>query len=184
MMRLRATKGFTLVELLLAISIIILVAGMIVPLVRAFAGSGGVDSALNEVKGYLLMAKQQAVQYHQSTAVFFLPPTELTQNSRMMIFQRRERLINGNDLTDIRNWQVMPGAYGAGLRRGLEVRNRSGDNLFCIIYNAQGYVDNGCPLNNTCIRIGPKEGSESGERPQAVAISRATGSILQFERRR
>jgi len=183
-MRTRTARGFTLVELLLAISIIVLVVGMIVPMVRAFSGSGGVDSAVNEVKGYLLMARQEAIQYHRDIAVFFLPPTELTQNSRMMVFERQDRLVNANDLADIRNWRVIPAGYGANLRRGLEVVNRSGDNLFCVIYNANGYVDSACPLANTCIRIGPKQGSESGERPQAVAISRATGSILQFERRR
>ena len=183
-MRTRTTRGFTLVELLLAISIIVLVVGIIVPMVRMFTGSGGVDNAVNEIKGYLLMARQQSIQYHQDIAVFFLPPTELTQNSRMMVFEQRERLINANDLADIRNWQVMPAGYGVNLRRGLEVVNRSGDKLFCVIYNSNGYVDSRCPLDNTCIRIGPKSGTESAERAQAVAISRATGSILQFERRR
>jgi prepilin-type N-terminal cleavage/methylation domain-containing protein len=177
----RSKRGFTLVELLLAISIIILVAGVIVPMARTFGGANIVDETLNEVKGYLLMARQHAVQHHRPVAVFFLPPTDFTPNSRMMIFEMKKQPPNASDLANVNNWTVMAGAYGANIRPGLEVVNGSDDNLFAVVYNTRGYIDTRCPPANTVIRIGPRKGTESALRPKAVAISRATGTVLNFE---
>lgn len=175
-------RGFTLIELLLAISIIVMVAAMIVPMVTAFSGGSLVEQSVNEVKGYLLMAQQQAVQYHEHVAVFFLPPTALTQNSRMMVFELKKMPSNPDRLAHVSNWRVMTAAQAANLRAGMEIRNRGDDDLFCIIYNPNGYVDYRCPSENLNIRIGPKQGVESPERSRPLAINRATGTLLQLQR--
>jgi len=181
-MNVRRCTGFTLIELLLAISIIVMVASMIVPMVSALSGGSLVEQSVNEVKGYLLMGQQQAVQYHEYVAVFFLPPTELTQNSRMMVFNLKKTLADPHSLTTLSNWRAMTGAQAAHLRSGIEVRNRGSDSVFCIIYNPNGYVDNRCPAENLSIRIQPSAGIESPERARALAINRATGTILQLSR--
>ena len=181
-MRTQRQSAFTLMELLLAISIIVLVAGAVGSLVTALSGGSLVAETLNEVKGYLLMARQQAVQYHRPVAVFFLPPTDLTPNSRMMLFELKPTLPNPSNIEDVSNWYVMPGGYGANLRAGIEVRNRAGAGLFCIPYSANGSVDSRCPANNTSIQIGSQTGRESAMRAKAVAINRVTGAVLQLRR--
>lgn len=185
-MRKRTKRGFTLVELLLSVSIIILVAGMIVPMVSAFSSGNIVEQSINEIKSYLLLARQQAVQYGTPVAVYFLPPTQLTPNSRMILVQLRDQLASSNDITNMGNWRVIPGEYGAAVRQGIEIRKR-GDSgtpaaAFCIVYTSGGFIDSRCPAANTSIRIGPKLNSESRMKAEAVAVNRSTGSIIQLER--
>lgn len=178
-MRTRRERGFTLVELLLSITIIVLVAGMIVPMVSAFSGANVVDETVNEIRGYLLMAHQRAVQHHKDIAIFFLPPTEMTPNSRMMIFDLKDDASFLTDITDVRNWRVMPGAYGTHARRNLEITNGLGSNMFCVVYNSEGRIDNRCPDANTQIRIGPRS-KDSLDRAQSLSINRHTGGINDF----
>jgi len=176
------TRGFTLVELLLAISIIILVAGMIVPMVSAFSGGSMVEQTVNDVRSYLLLTRQQAVQYHRPVAVFFLPWTDHTLNSRMMLFEPRGTAITA----DIGDWRVIPGEYGASVRRGIEIRSR-GDcgkvpKVFGIVYTPSGFVDDVVDANSISIQIGPRSGTETAETHIAVAVNRSTGTIMKLRR--
>jgi prepilin-type N-terminal cleavage/methylation domain-containing protein len=177
-------RAFTLIELLLAISIIVLVAGMIVPMVSAFSGSSMVEQTLNEVRSYLLLARQQAVQYHRPVAVFFLPPTDHTPNSRMMLFELR----GTSKTTQIKDWRVIPGEYGSTVRRGIEVRKR-GDNgeipaPFCIAYTPSGFIDDEVDADSLSLQIGPRRtGTETAETHVAVAVNRSTGTIMKLRRR-
>lgn len=179
-------KAFTLIELLLAISIIILVAGMIVPMVSAFSGTSMVEQTVNEVRSYLLLARQQAVQYHRPVAVFFLPPTEHTLNSRMMLFELRSIRGVPRNYTDIKNWRVIPGEYGTSVRRGIEIRKRGDSGKipkpFCIAYTPGGFVDDEVDANSVSIQIGPRSGTETAETHVAVAVNRSTGTIMKLRR--
>lgn len=185
-MKMRKNRGFTLVELLLSISIIILVATMIVPMVSAFSSGNVVDQSINEVKSYLLLARQQAVQFGTPVAVYFLPPTKFTPNSRMILVELKDNPGTPNEIANISNWRVIPGEYGAAVRQGIEIRKRndaaSTPTAFCIVYTAGGFIDSRCPAENTSLRIGPKPGGESRMVAKAVAVNRSTGSIIQLER--
>lgn len=176
--------GFTLIELLMAISIILLVAGMMVPVVRTFTSGAGVDSAMNELRGYLLLARQTAVQQHRPTAVFFLEPTPISPMQRIMIFQEKANA-QGASRAHISNWKILPGAYGIKVPEGLAITNSAGQlgaNDFCIIYDPQGFIPPDCPDKNLSLRIGSREGVEHAIRPRVFAIGRATGSILKLDR--
>ena len=106
------TRGFTLVELMVTISIIILAAMMVVPLVEAMTGSNRVEGALLEVQGYMGMARQEATQFNKTVAVRFVPPTHLTPQPRLMLEIMKE---GKTDPANPANWQVKAGAYGAKL---------------------------------------------------------------------
>jgi type II secretory pathway pseudopilin PulG len=172
-------KAFTLVELLLAVTIIIVVAAAIVPMISSMSGGSRVKGALNEIQGFLMMARQEAVQSQKEVAVFFLPPTRLTPSSRAMLFQLRA---NHQVSESIGDWVAMAGSYGIALAPGLEVRNGADADLFCIIFNSRGYVHRLCGTPSTCIKVQPKQGQESREQPLTAAVNRATGAFLRFER--
>jgi prepilin-type N-terminal cleavage/methylation domain-containing protein len=182
----RSQRAFTLVELLVTIAIIIFVAGMIVPMVSAFTTGGITEQSVNVVKSYLMLARQQAVQHGKPVAVFFLPPTQLTTYSRMIMVEARKDFGTSTDITSITNWRVIPGEHGAALRRPIEVR-KVGDNskipkAFCIVFTAGGYVDSRCPPANTSLRVGPSPHSDSGLTSIDVPINRNTGGVLKLKR--
>jgi prepilin-type N-terminal cleavage/methylation domain-containing protein len=185
-MKTRTSGGFTLVELLLSISIIVMVAAMVAGMMNAFSKGSVVEKAVNEIKSYLLLAKQEAVQMGKPVAVFFVPPTDLTPNSRMILLEARDQLPAGTDVTQLSNWRVIPGEYGATVRQGLEIR-RKGDTSgqaesFCIVYTPGGTIDNRCPANNLSLSVGPTKTSNARMTPAGVAVNRSTGTITQLER--
>lgn len=185
MKRTDSKRAFTLVELLLSISIIILVAAMIAPMVTAFGGASLSEATRNELKAYLMLARQQAVQYNRPVAVFVLPPTQLTEVSRLMLFELKENPSNLNNIADVNNWRAMAGAYGTKIRRGIVISNNgnvTSPDMFGIVFDASGAIDARCPAQNTTLLISPRNVTESTEQQMAVAINRATGSILDLSR--
>ena len=176
MMKGYRTRGFTLVELMVTISIIILAAMMVVPLVEAMTGSNRVEGALLEVQGYMAMAKQEAVQFNKTVAVRFVPPTPLTPQTRLML----EILAEGQtDPTNPTNWQVKAGSYGAKLPDMLKIENGADDQSFRIWFNSDGFIPQDCPDDNLVIKAGPRT-AETLEPSITYAINRATGQFLRF----
>ncbi|NIA21545.1 MAG: hypothetical protein GWP05_06170 [Anaerolineaceae bacterium] len=170
------TGGFTLVELMITISIIIMVAMMVMPLVEAMTGSNRVEGTLLEVQGYMTMAQQEAVQYNKTVAVRFVPPTQLTSRPRLMIEIMKE---GKTDPTDAGNWQIKAGTYGAKLLDMLKIENAGGQESFRIWFNSRGFIPQDCPDNNLQITAGPRT-NETIEPTITYAINRATGRFLRF----
>ncbi len=170
------TSGFTLVELMITISIIIMVAMMVMPLVEAMTGSNRVEGVLLEVQGYMTMAQQEAVQFNKTVAVRFVPPTELTSQPRLMIEIMKE---GKTDPTKANSWQVKAGAYGAKLLDMLKIENADGEESFRIWFNGSGFIPQNCPDPNLSITAGPRT-KETIEPTFTYAINRATGRFLRF----
>jgi prepilin-type N-terminal cleavage/methylation domain-containing protein len=175
-------KGFTLIELMISVSIIALVAAAVVQTISAIGGASRTDGAVNEIRGYLLMAQQQAVQYNKSTAVWVLPATKFSTSPRLMVFELRPTCDKPS--RNISDWQVMAGSYALSLPPGLTIRNGAKADSFPIIFDSQGCIEPPpvCLDADTRLMIGPAPGRESRERPRAVAINRTTGAMMRFER--
>jgi len=170
------TRGFTLVELMVTISIIIMAAMMVVPLVEAMTGSNRVEGALLEVQGYLTMAQQEAVQFNKTVAVRFVPPTRLTPQPRLMLEILREGEIASQNDT---SWLIKAGAYGAKLPDMLKIENKADDQSFRIWFNKDGFIPPECHGDNLEIKAGP-ETTETLEPTMTYAVNRATGQFLRF----
>ena len=170
------TGGFTLVELMITISIIIMVAMMVMPLVEALTGSNRVEGVLLEVQGYMAMAQQEAVQFNKTVAVRFVPPTQLTSQPRLMIEIMKE---GKTDPTRDDSWQVKAGAYGAKLISMIKIENAGGKESFRIWFNSRGFIPQDCPGENTIITAGPRT-NETLEPTITCAMNRATGQFLRF----
>ena len=76
-----ATAGFTLVEILIAVSIIVLMIGLALPAFRAITGSRSVEGATNNVSAMLARARTDAVGLQVSRGVAFF--TDSTNQCRM-----------------------------------------------------------------------------------------------------
>ena len=74
-------RGFTLVEILIVISIIVLMLGLALPAFRAITGSRSVEGATNTVSALLARARTDAVGIQQPRGVAFY--TDVTGQCRM-----------------------------------------------------------------------------------------------------
>ncbi len=164
-------NAFTLVELMLAMSIIIVVTAIMVPTVSTLTGGSRVEGAANQVQGFLLMAKQQAVQHNKKIRVRFLPPfykgSPISPNTRLVLYEPK---LSGS------GWKVLAGSRAAQLPPDLVVTTEQGRDDFYITFNSRGSVEDG----ETVLRIGVRAGSESGENAKPLAINRSTGAFLRF----
>lgn len=111
----RASRAFTLIELLLVISIVALMMVVAVPSIRAIRGNAPTTGA-SEVAGVLALARQKAMINRAHTAVVFSVtnhPTATLLSSYCMIQQT-----NANPVVwiYIDQWHTLPaGAYFSGL---------------------------------------------------------------------
>jgi len=177
----RTARAFTLIELMITVSIIVGVAALVAGMMSAIAGTSKSEEAVNIVNGYVQMARQQAVQYGQPVAVFFLDKTPYSLNTRMMVFEPR---LTGVVTHDIVDWQTVPGSRAATLPENVIVRNASNQPCFPIIFDSQGMVHPKTLAADVSIIIGPRDANETRDRPKAIAINRATGAVMRFERAR
>jgi type II secretory pathway pseudopilin PulG len=67
----RATRGFTLTELLVVIGIIILVTLLAIPAFRAMTGNRSTEAAQNQISGYLTRARTEALGLEEPRGVLF-----------------------------------------------------------------------------------------------------------------
>ena len=173
----RRTGGFTLVELMLVVSIIILMAGAAVPLLSMMAGGSRSDNAASQVQAIIQMARQQAVQYHVETSVEFLSPnTGTTTNhpyTRVITGQNTSPGVNNN-------FTVLAGSYAINLPNGVQVANGSGGTQFAIAFTAAGTVHPRTAPAYLVLDIGPITGTESAESTVEYRLNRVTGGFLEL----
>lgn len=67
----RRRSGFTLIEMIVVIGIIIMVTAMMVPMIGSFLGGSGIQSGQRIVQGVLLRARSMAVNLRRTIAVSF-----------------------------------------------------------------------------------------------------------------
>lgn len=179
-------NGFTLIELMLVITIILLMAGVAVPLLTQMAGSSKTDNAAAQVQAMIQMARQQAVQYHVETSVLFLPPNTGTTNHPYT------RMILGQNTTPGGTFQVMPGTYTVDLPNGIQVATLAAGSPgyaalgstpagpFGIAFSTAGTVHPRTNSSNLVLEIGPVGNTESTEKTVEYRLNRVTGAFLQL----
>jgi prepilin-type N-terminal cleavage/methylation domain-containing protein len=172
-------NGFTLIELMLVVTIIILMAGMAVPLLTQMSGSSRTDNAATQVQAMILMARQQAVQYHTETSVMFLQPNVSTG----AIAHPYTRMILGQSTTPgSGNFAAVPGSYAIDLPNGIQVANGANPPVtqFAIAFSTAGTVHPKTSSANTVLDIGPITGTGSMEKTVEYRLNRVTGGFLQL----
>ncbi len=184
------TDGFTLIELMLVITIIVLMAGTAVPLLTQMSGASKTDNAASQVQSMILMARQMAVQYHTETSVRFLPPYTGSNGSvhpftRMILGQ-----IQTGSLAGSGNFGVVAGSYAIDLPNGIQaVSSTMLANpptppatypTFSIAFNSAGTVHPQTQSANLVLDIGPISGTESTEKTVEYRLNRVTGAFLQL----
>ena len=179
----RRTNGFTLIELMLVVTIIILMAGAAVPLLSKMAGGGRTDNAASQVQAMILLARQQAVQYHVETSVLFLPPEATTGGSTAHPYTRV--IIGQNTTAGGGSFKVLAGAYAINLPNGIQVANgaTAAGTLpaqFGIAFTTAGTVHPQTNSGNLVLDIGPVAGMESTEPTVEYRLNRVTGGFLQL----
>jgi prepilin-type N-terminal cleavage/methylation domain-containing protein len=180
----QAARGFTLIEMMIVVSILILVAAMMVPMLSHLAGSNRAEAAALEIQSYMMMARQRAVESHKDTAAYFVAPSpsSAVQVYRVMLI---EAVSSQADLTLPSNWQVVAGSYGAKLPAEMVVHDgfSTPATTFAIHFDARGMAVNQFPHQNFQIYIGPRAavgGANSKERTIWFAVNKATGGFLRF----
>ncbi len=71
----KAMQGFTLVELLVVISIIVLISAMAGPAIQALSGAGTINKSVNDLSRTLQLARTYAIANHAHVLVAFSPLT-------------------------------------------------------------------------------------------------------------
>jgi len=82
----------------------------------------------------------------------------------------------------VTSWQVLMSARAAELPFGVTAKNAQGEVRFPVIFSAQGFVHPKCSDNDLSIRVGPTTTSETRDQPKIIAINRATGAVMRFDR--
>lgn len=175
----RRQSGFTLMELMLTVAIVLIVAVMMLPVITALTSGRRIEGTINQVQSYLSLARSEAISRNRHTAVFFFGPTEITPASRLMIFQIRNNPPKPNSLEDLTNWTIIPGAYGTRIPPGVKITNGDGDQRFAVMFTNRSGIHSDCPPDNLTVRIGP-DSDESNERSVEYVVNRATGRFLKF----
>ena len=164
-------RAFTLVELMLAMSIIIVVTAIMIPTVSTLTGGSRIEGAVNQVQGFIRMAQQQAFTYNKKVRVRFLPPfyrgSPISPNTRLVLYEQK---LSGQ------GWKVLAGSRAAQLPTDLVMTNEHGRDDFYITFNSRGAVEDG----DTVMRIGVRSGSERRDHPKPLVINRSTGAFLRF----
>jgi prepilin-type N-terminal cleavage/methylation domain-containing protein len=82
----KKNKGFTLIEMLVVMAIIVLAVGLAVPAIRALAGTGSTQAAQNTVSAYLARARTEAIglQNVQGVMFFIDPATDRVNCAQVM----------------------------------------------------------------------------------------------------
>jgi prepilin-type N-terminal cleavage/methylation domain-containing protein len=169
------TNGFTLIELMLVVTIIILMAGAAVPLLSNMAGAGRVDNAASQVQAIILMARQQAVQYHVETSVEFIVPDLAHPYTRVITGQCG---VPGTGNTT--GFSVVAGSYAIKMPNGIQVANGAGATTFSIAFTTAGMVHPQTLAADLVLDIGPITGTESAEQTVEYRLNRVTGAFLQL----
>src|SRR6266567_180569 len=78
-------RGFTLVEMLVVISIIVLVVGMAVPLFRVMSTDRSVESGQNIVSAMLQRARSRAIGLQSPRGIFFFEDQATKKTAMVMV---------------------------------------------------------------------------------------------------
>jgi prepilin-type N-terminal cleavage/methylation domain-containing protein len=92
----RRTRGFTLTELLVVISIIVLLLAIAVPLFNVLRGGRSVDSGQNVVSAMLQRARARAIGIQQRRGVFFFNDQTNDRTAMLMV-----RFLDGTAILEV-----------------------------------------------------------------------------------
>jgi prepilin-type N-terminal cleavage/methylation domain-containing protein len=102
----RTHRGFTMLELMTVITIIVLVLAMAVPVVRSIEGNRSVEAGYNRLSAALGHARQIALFNRAPAGVVFYKYGNGPEN---MAFVEQQKVVLGNSTFDDRYMEIIPG---------------------------------------------------------------------------
>jgi prepilin-type N-terminal cleavage/methylation domain-containing protein len=120
MPRLRSRAGFTLVELLVVMSLILVLATLVVGLAPSIRRDARVTNAIEQVQGWLLIAKQRAYRDRVPRGVRVVVPTGSTTATELAYIEQPENITG--KFAKITDWTPPMGMTpGSGARKTLQI---------------------------------------------------------------
>jgi prepilin-type N-terminal cleavage/methylation domain-containing protein len=119
----RRWRGFTLVEMLIVISVIVVIIAMTVPIFKAMSGDRSVDSAQNMVSAMLQRARARAIGLQSPRAVFFYED-QATKKTAMVLVRINDPsgTVNPANVIELDEeadeYQMLPTGVGAAFALG------------------------------------------------------------------
>ena len=100
--------GFTLLELMVVVAILLLIAGFAVPALTTLSGGSGLSSGGRIVANLLTVARSEAINRHASVRfeVAITWPSDSTQAYRKIALVQHDFVLNTD--TQITGWQTLP----------------------------------------------------------------------------
>ncbi|HEY7115675.1 MAG TPA: prepilin-type N-terminal cleavage/methylation domain-containing protein [Tepidisphaeraceae bacterium] len=120
-------RAFTLTELLVVISIIVLMLAMAVPMFSIFSGSRSIEGAQNTVSAMLQRARARAIGMQERRGVFFFED-QATKKAAMLLVKVDEPVSGPNSVANVielddpeEDMQLLPTGVGTAFVLGVNV---------------------------------------------------------------
>lgn len=104
-------RGFTLIEILIVVTIIILVFGFAMPTIGAFLSNQKLKAVSGRLAGSLLIARTRAITKHQDVYIIFLPDRLMIASSRLEVPEFREYFASAREAAKMTIYLRFADAY-------------------------------------------------------------------------